>query len=153
MKKYKDNELAEVLRQFNPDDSVVLGEIGKVVYEVHTKDGKVHKRTITGNQMAKTLSMYQTTSNCLGFPFSRDADFAALKSAMARPTKLLSDYMEGKLDKFFDGQYNSPKWKDGKLTLDTWSEKHVYNVGARKKRLEFDLVLCAKLHDFRRKKK
>jgi hypothetical protein len=154
MRTYKDNEIAAVLREHQPDDKAALQEVSKVVYEVHTKDGKVVRRTLTGNQMGKTLSMYQTTSNCIGFPASRDLDFAVLRSLLNRPSKLMSDYMEGNLDWFFSGQYNRPEWDDDKLVLSNWSKKFLYpcKTKARRQRLDMELRFCEKLHQVRKKK-
>lgn len=143
-------------------ESAVANEISSVVVEIKTKDGNVLKHTILGSEVRRTLSMMQTISNCIGFPASREADFATIRSVMNNPGPLLRDYLAGKLDWFFDGnsRYTRSVFYEermGKLYLKlpkTWKHKDkFYAVGKRKDRYDLELSICDYLHKEKEKEK
>jgi len=165
MKKFKNNEVKAITQGVSKSisgirEAAVAGEIEQVKIEIVTKDGQSTKLTVLGTEIRKRLGVYQTISNCIGFPAGWEADFATIRSALNRPTPLLRDYLEGKLDVWFDRKYRSAfmEMKDGEYYLrlpKTWDMKadKFYKVGKKKDRYELDLSICDYLHKQKTKQK
>lgn len=155
----KDKEIEEMAKGLSIREESVAGEISKVVVKVYTGDGESVTRTISKSDIQRTLSAYQTIGNCVGFPAARLADFAVVKSALGNPTRLLRDYLDGKLDDFFDSRYRAAFWevKNDKNYLRIpggyFNKDKFYYVGKKKPRYELDLSICDYLHEKKRNEK
>lgn len=152
----KDAEILKLVKALGGiREDAVAGEISSVTVEIKTKDGNVKKQVIAGQEIRKTLSMYQTFGNCVGFPASRDADFAAIRSVMNTPGPLLRDYLAGKLEWFYKYSYRPVvfyEMNNDKLCMKlpgTWEHKDkFYIVGDKKwkkERFDIELLICDKL--------
>ena len=165
----KDNEVVKIVQGVSKSISgirerAVAGEINSVTIEIKTKDGRTVRHTVLGSEVRKTLGVYQTIGNCVGFPASREADFAAVRSVINKPGPLLRDYLAGKLDWFFKGNSSYRRavffeMRNERMVLKlpaTWWPKHddkFYIVGKRKERMELELSICDYLQKEKENKK
>ena len=150
----KDNEIVKIVQGVSKSisgirEEAVADELASVSIEIKTKDGKMLRHTLLGSEIRKSLSMMQTISNCIGFPASREADFATIRSVMNHPGPLLKDFLAGKLNWFF-GSYQVAfyEMKNDKMYLKlpgTYANKYkdkFYIIGKRKDRYDLELSIC-----------